>query len=463
MFSPLSGKYKRIYADILALIYDLCSRQPQYAIGKSGMTDEIENYFVGYGTDLSMDDDDQETEETLFPSEDNPPRVLATASLRKLKKCGWLVEIEGDYDEETKLAIAPAAMPLIRTFDDIVTPKTRALQGKLYSIYRALSAIQSNPHPYGNCLKIAEEGLRELNESLKQLDASIKEHVDALMKGKSPEEVLDLADNYEDRVVVASYHSFKTDENISNYRSGLCDALDLCEDCLMDTVISDCAKAERMDEGSARIKVAETIRAIREYIAAMRENVSLIDNHHVAYRTSAQQRAQFLLLADGTIKSKIYLVLRNYVSSIRTKDDLYGIDDTSGSDLFRIYIQQCFDEKSLHTPHQRKTYDPISEIDDSCEFETIDVFEMHKRLLEESRMMLSPDNVNRFASDLLNGKPRVSAANVATDKEDAITKLVGIFAYSQTEDMDYIVRPTDNYVIVNGVRFRDFIIERKIK
>lgn len=463
LFSPLSGKNKRIYIDVLLLLYDRCSSRPGYSLEKSGMIDEVENYFLGYGTDLSMDDDDQDVDEALSISGEDAPRMLATAVIRRLKKCGWLIEREGDYDEETTLSINHIVIPVIRSFDDVINPKTKALKGKLFGIYTALSKIESNKNPYENCLKPAEDGLRELNQSLKQLDASIEEHVDALTKGKGPEEVLDLADNYEERVVVASYHRFKTDENISNYRSGLYDALDKCEDALMDALTKDCADAERMDIGSARIKVAETIQMVRDSIAEMRENIALIDMDHIEYRTRAQRRAQFLLLADGTAKSKINLILRNYANSISTKDDLYGEDDTLGRDAFRVYSQQFFDEKSLQTPYQRKVSAPISEIDDSGEEDMLDVFTMHKRLLDESRMMLSPDNVNRFADELLGEKPRVSAAESAKDAEDAITKLVGLFAYSQADDMTYMIHPADRYVIVDGVRFRDFLIERKTK
>lgn len=51
--------------------------------------------------------------------------------------------------------------------------------------------------------------MADLNTSLRQLNASIGSYIDQLTRNRTPQEVLDLFQQYEDEVVVAAYHRLK--------------------------------------------------------------------------------------------------------------------------------------------------------------------------------------------------------------------------------------------------------------
>ena len=71
--------------------------------------------------------------------------------------------------------------------------------------------------------------LEALNKSLRALNASIGHYIDRLTRNRTPQEVLELFDQYEEKVVAAAYHRFKTSDNLFNYRAYLEEELDDCE------------------------------------------------------------------------------------------------------------------------------------------------------------------------------------------------------------------------------------------
>ena len=72
--------------------------------------------------------------------------------------------------------------------------------------------------------------LEALNRSLRALNASIGHYIDRLTRNRTPQEVLELFDQYEEKVVAAAYHRFKTSDNLFNYRAYLEEELDDCEE-----------------------------------------------------------------------------------------------------------------------------------------------------------------------------------------------------------------------------------------
>lgn len=75
--------------------------------------------------------------------------------------------------------------------------------------------------PYENVLREVAGDLEALNKSLRALNASIGHYIDRLTCNRTPQEVLELFDQYEEKAVAAAYHRFKTSDNLFNYRAFL--------------------------------------------------------------------------------------------------------------------------------------------------------------------------------------------------------------------------------------------------
>ena len=457
LFRPLTGINKRKYVDILALIWDKCKRMPMYAIEKSTIFDMVEDYVYGLDEQVELDIEEQEE----MDGNNVDARAIAGGFVRRLKETGWLTEKEGEYEEEAKLAIQYKVVPLLKSFQEIISPTIITYKGKLFKIYSMFEHISEQGSPYEGVLKEASEDFDNLNQALRILAASIEDHINQLTQGKKPEEVLAFFEKYEEKIVVGSYHRFKTNDNLFYYRTSLYESLDKCEDVLLDALVIDYMDAERVDREEAAVKIKELITKVRMDIEEMEAIMRTIDDRHILYRARAVQRAQFLLLSDGSIKSKINTMLQYYVSQIVTKEDLYKDDETICQGVFQIYGQNYMDSASLATPVKKRRSSPIALMNVIEELDMELVEEKNRKMLEYIRNALTSENVNAFARDILNGKKAVSISSVFTNNPEIFTKVIGLYTYSQTPEREYEIRLKDNFVECNGVRFKEFIVEER--
>ena len=457
LFRPLTGTNKRKYVDILALIWEKCKRMPMYAIEKSTIFDMAEEYLLGL--DENVEPDMEEQEYTSGNIADM--RTISGSFIRRLRDTGWLLEKPGEYEDEDNLAIHYKVVPILKSFQEIISPTIITYKGKLFKIYSMFEHISEQGSPYEGVLKEASEDFDNLNQALRTLAASIEDHINDLTLGKSPEEILDFFEKYEEKIVVGSYHRFKTNDNLFYYRSSLYESLDRCEDNLFDALVLDYMDTERVERDEAGVKIKELIQKLRMDIEEMEAIMRTIDDRHILYRTRAVQRAQFLLLSDGSSKSKINNILRFYASQINTKEDVYEEDDSIASDIFQIFVQNFFDCNSLSTPVKKRKPTAIEFMDIIEELDQELIDEKNRKMMEYIKNALTSENVNRFARDILNGNHAVQISSVFENDPDTLIKIIGLYTYSKTSEREYDIRLRDNVVESNGVRFKDFIVEER--
>ena len=457
LFRPLTGTNKRKYVDILALIWEKCKRMPMYAIEKSTIFDMVEEYLLGL--DEKVEPDMEEQEYTSGNIADM--RTISGSFIRRLRDTGWLLEKPGEYEDEDNLAIHYKVVPILKSFQEIISPTIITYKGKLFKIYSMFEHISEQGSPYEGVLKEASEDFDNLNQALRTLAASIEDHINDLTLGKSPEEILDFFEKYEEKIVVGSYHRFKTNDNLFYYRSSLYESLDRCEDNLFDALVLDYMDTERVERDEAGVKIKELIQKLRMDIEEMEAIMRTIDDRHILYRTRAVQRAQFLLLSDGSSKSKINNILKFYASQINTKEDVYDEDDSIASDIFQIFVQNFFDCNSLSTPVKKRKPTAIEFMDIIEELDQEIIDEKNRKMMEYIKNALTSENVNRFARDILNGNHAVQISSIFENDQDTLIKIIGLYTYSKTSEREYDIRLRDNVVESNGVRFKDFIVEER--
>lgn len=457
LFRPLTGTNKRKYVDILALIWEKCKRMPMYAIEKSTIFDMAEEYLLGL--DEKVEPDMEEQEYTSGNIADM--RTISGSFIRRLRDTGWLLEKPGEYEDEDNLAIHYKVVPILKSFQEIISPTIITYKGKLFKIYSMFEHISEQGSPHEGVLKEASEDFDNLNQALRTLAASIEDHINDLTLGKSPEEILDFFEKYEEKIVVGSYHRFKTNDNLFYYRSSLYESLDRCEDNLFDALVLDYMDTERVERNEAGVKIKELIQKLRMDIEEMEAIMRTIDDRHILYRTRAVQRAQFLLLSDGSSKSKINNILKFYASQINTKEDVYDEDDSIASDIFQIFVQNFFDCNSLSTPVKKRKPTTIEFMDIIEELDQEIIDEKNRKMMEYIKNALTSENVNGFARDILNGNHAVQISSIFENDPDTLIKIIGLYTYSKTSEREYDIRLRDNVVESNGVRFKDFIVEER--
>lgn len=148
-------------------------------------------------------------------------------------------------------------------------------------------------------------------------------------------------------------------------------------------------------------------------------------------------------------------------SQIKTKEDLYEDDETVCQNVFQIFGQNFFDSASLATPVKKRCSSPIElmSVIDELDMELVE--EKNRKMMDYIRNALTSENVNSFAKDILQGKTAISISSVFKDNPEILTKVIGLYTYSQTPEREYEIRLKDTFVECNGVRFKEFIVEER--
>ena len=242
LFRPLAGPNRAFYAELLLLLWEECRHTADYSILRAEAVSRAEDYFAALAKPLALDADDA-GDEAEQPTRD--PHTLALGFLLRLRRTGWLAEQPGSYEEEPALAFVPEVTPLLEALEEILNPRVVTYTGKLYKAWQLLQNVGEEKSPYENVLREVAGDLEALNKSLRALNASIGHYIDRLTRNRTPQEVLELFDQYEEKVVAAAYHRFKTSDNLFNYRAFLEEGLDDCETNYLPQLALDYARVER--------------------------------------------------------------------------------------------------------------------------------------------------------------------------------------------------------------------------
>ena len=102
-----------------------------------------------------------------------------------------------------------------------------------------------------------------------RIDIVVVYKIDRLTRNRTPQEVLELFDQYEEKVVAAAYHRFKTSDNLFNYRAYLEEELDDCEAEHLPRLALDYARVERCAPNEATPAVRALIQKQRDALEEM--------------------------------------------------------------------------------------------------------------------------------------------------------------------------------------------------
>ena len=437
LFRPLAGPNRAFYAELLLLLWEECRHTADYSISRAEAVSRAEDYFAALAKPLALDADDA-GDEAEQPTRD--PHTLALGFLLRLRRTGWLEEQPGSYEEEPALAFVPEVAPLLEALEEILNPRVVTYTGKLYKAWQLLQNIGEEKSPYENVLREVASDLEALNKSLRALNASIGHYIDRLTRNRTPQEVLELFDQYEEKVVAAAYHRFKTSDNLFNYRAYLEEELDDCEAEHLPRLALDYARVERCAPGEAAPAVRALIQKLRDSLEEMSTLMRQIDQSHIRYRKRAVQRAQFLLLSDRSSQGSVTALLRRYAEDIRTPDQLFEPDDGPAA--------------------APRTAAPLAPV----QAETLDPDQLRKEqqlLLDYARLAVTEENVALLAQQALAARPQVEASTLAEEYPGDFARIIGLHTYSQSPHRNYDIRLTGNWVERGGFRFEDFVLTRR--
>ena len=454
LFRPLAGPNRAFYAELLLLLWEECRHTADYSISRAEAVSRAEDYFAALAKPLTLDADGAGDEEEQ-PTRD--PHTLALGFLLRLRRTGWLEEQPGSYESEPTLAFVPEVAPLLDALEEILNPRVVTYTGKLYKAWQLLQGVGEEKNPYENVLREVASDLEALNKSLRALNASIGHYIDRLTRNRTPQEVLELFDQYEEKVVAAAYHRFKTSDNLFNYRAYLEEGLDACEETYLPQLALDYARVERCAPGEAAPRVRALIQQQRDALEEMSTLIREIDASHIRYRKRAVQRAQFLLLSDRSAQGSVTALLRRYAEDIKTPDQLFEPDDGPLAARLKLWPVQVFGEKPLYPPAAPRTDASLAPV----QAEQLDEEQLRreqKLLLDYARMAVTEENVDILARQALAARPSVSASTLADEYPNDFARIIGLHTYSQSPRRCYDIQLTGEWATRGGFRFEEFTL-----
>lgn len=458
LFKPLAGQKQKFFAELLMLLWGKCKRSKDYSMERSALMAMAEEYFSGLAVELTLGEPAEGEAEASATME---AHAQALWFLGQLRDTGWLEDLDSGYGEEVRTAVSPLVVPLIQAMEGILFPRTVTYSGKLFKAYQLLKNIRDEPNPYENVLREISADMGMLNDSLRQLNASIGTYLDRLTRNRTPQEVLELFDQYEEKVVVSAYHRFKTSDNLFNYRASIQDGLDECEEAYFEALAADYGKVEQADEAESAAQVRLSVQKLRDDLDEMSELIREIDKNHILYRKRAVQRAQFLLLSDSSTQGKINDLLRYYAAFITTAPDLDAVDDSPLSRNWKLFPTGAFGERFLKPPVTSRKPTPIEPLQAEAPLTEEELRREQAALLAYARTAVTQENVNRFAKNALEGRQGIRASALALACPEEFVKIIGLHTYSRSTSRDYEIEPEDRWVTCGGVRFNDFVLRKK--
>ena len=170
-----------------------------------------------------------------------------------------------------------------------------------------------------------------------------------------------------------------------------------------------------------------------------------------------------MLLSDGTVKSKINLILRNCAAGLGEPEDFYHTEDEILASLSQMYPQGFFDANSLKPPVRPRTPTPIEKLPELEEVDAQAVAAHQAQLLQYARNAVTAENVNRFAHTVLKRRQAVTARELAEryPQTEDIVKIIGLHTYSSSAERTFDVVMKPNFVECHGLRFQDFTVTKR--
>lgn len=452
-FKPLTGKYRREYADCILLLFRSFKTEISYGVNRETVVKTLEGYFET--DDLEMTFDDQ----TYIKD----AREKANGVIAYLKACGWL-EYEQEKNHQLNVVLYEYAVPIIESMNKIIREEEAEYQGIISQIHASLQNKDLYAKPYELIIKGVQENTERLISELKKLNASIKRHMDRQTNEMSASEIIDHFFEYHKNIGSKAYLRMKTSENISYFRSSIIEKI---EEILESTAIMERAIAGYMEveQEENRDKAYDNLVAILLDVKSMfyrlDEIIEEIDRKHTQYMKNAVMRARFKLATGNNMEGKLLRILDQMAEDLNQEEQNLDETETKFAELCSIYSQGYVSPESLRTIPVIKKNAVVDNLSGEITM-TQEERELYKEALRmKNRTRFSRKNINEYVKMLLRGKEKISVEEIPVESKRDLIRIIYISIYAGNKANNYEIRRTGKRVKRMGFEFPLFEIIKR--
>ncbi len=471
LFSPLAGRFKEVYTDLLFLIYEqhkktiytldreaIISLFVEYVEEKTFKIDELTEQVQGNHENQNLDareptQENRKAVDTAFI--DNHSEALEQLSkdarerahyfLRRLLECGWVIQ-EQNYDYSYRISLPDYAFLLLESLDKIKSGYSMEFQGRVLSVYQNLTGDEGSSYVAVNQ---ARETTEELINGLKSLNHSIKMYTEKLLKTQQPKEIIEqiLVDYYEE-ILGEQYYRLKTSDHISKYRAGILKQVKNLRH-NRNEIISQAESMVQEKQAKNRIEAENMLynwlEFIEENFQGMDAILNEIDNRNRRYVTSAMEKLQFQMAEGAGSEEQLKRVLR-YLADQAKQDGEKQAVPSKIEQLIHLYPQRAVDDQSMKKPSQAsKDHTPapvqVEKVDQSARDRN---FARFKKRVEEE---ITIKDINRYVREYLGENGSLYLYDFPRKTKEDWVKLIYILLYQNSQKAEYQIIGTQGDMI----------------
>lgn len=409
LFSPLSRKYKSVYAFALLVLYQMLKtyksdiKRAEYVNNLKSQGQEMLDLFSVEADRLDDKDEEESVEiDSSKIDKDDLNSILSSKVsyiVRKLSKCGWFI-ISKDPKTSVEYIYIPAySIKLIKLIDELSgdVGSYLPLVHQTYSelkleddkeddyMYRALLNAKSNADSLEMSVTLLRQQILVFGNRLTNVldpNVALKQHFD--------EYRVDVAEKY--------YHPMKTFDSLGLYAQPTIAILNkwLRSDRLLSMIIKQAKVEPRNKSKSIQEISSDVIKLIQDIIdifSHLASQFDEIDRANSNYTEAVQKKINYLSSTDKTVKGKVDKIILKIASEIKQNPEMdYEMYPTlsKATESVKLFRQGCLDSFSLTMPFKREasteSFEPLPLDEDY--FPTDDAMSFNDRLNDE---------VNRFS------------------------------------------------------------------
>lgn len=372
LFSPLSRKYKAIYAFSLVSLYHMLViyktdiKKVDYVMFLRSQGEEILNLF-SVETDRLDDkgEDEQVAIETVINPEDATSvlNVKVNYIVRKLAKCGWFI-ISKDPKSKIEYIYIPAyAIQFLKLINDLTSDASSYLP-LVHQTYAELKMEDEKEDDYMfRSLLNAKNNADELEMNVTLLRQQICVFGNRLTYVLDPNVALKQHfDEYRVDVSERYYHPMKTFDSLGLYAQPTITILHrwLTSERIITLLVKE-AKTEPAHRGKNTAEltnyIIKLISSVIDIFSRLASAFNEIDQANANYTEAVQKKVNYLSSTDKTIKGKIDRIILSLATELKNNPALrYEELPTlnKASETLSFFRQGCVDSFSMPMPFKRK-------------------------------------------------------------------------------------------------------------
>ncbi len=439
LFSPLSRKYKSIYAFCLVSLYHMLRlyktdiKKSDYVSFLRSQGEEILSLF-SVETDRLDDKDEEEMVdmENVLNSEDSSSVLFAKVNyiVRKLSKCGWYI-ISKDTKTKVEYLFIPAySIQFLKLLNDLTSDAGSYLP-LVHQTYAELKMEDEKEDDYMyRSLLNAKSNADELEMNVTLLRQQICVFGNRLTNVLDPNDALrQHFDEYRVDVSEKYYHPMKTFDSLGLYAQPTISILKKWLN--SERIITLLVKEAKTDSANAGKEISEVttmviklISSIIDVFSRLTSAFNEIDQANANYTEAVQKKVNYLSSTDKTIKGKIDRIILALANEIKSNPSLRYEEMPileKATNCLSFTRQGYLDSFSMTMPFKRKgtnlDEEPLGMDDDIFPDEVGDYM---TNILDDELNRFSDSAIVEFIDRNMEGREEMLTTDIKVDNTDEL-------------------------------------------